>query len=91
MQNKHWYQSKTIWGIAIAFIGFLMNQVLKVDLQVPANADYDSLFNHYKALKEAQGSSTQLISEMMSVIGTIVAIYGRVSAETEIKKLNIGK
>jgi hypothetical protein len=87
MTNKHWYQSKTIWGIAIAFFGFLINQILKVDIQVPTNADYDSLYRHYLNLKENQDSATSLIAEMMSVVGTFLAIYGRVKADTEIKTI----
>lgn len=91
MKTKHWYQSKTIWGIIIAFVGFLVNQVLKVDLQVPENADMEAIYHHYLLLKENQNSATGLITEMMSVIGTLLAIYGRVKSDTEIKSLNVGK
>lgn len=31
-QSKSWFLSKTIWGIIIAFVGFIANQFFKVQI-----------------------------------------------------------
>ena len=86
MENKKWYQSKTIWGIAIAFLGFAINNYLSVDVSLPENTDYDALQKHLEAIKAAKSSTMNLISELMSLIGTLVAIYGRFKAEGKLTK-----
>lgn len=83
---KKWYQSKTIWGIAIAFLGFILQSVLKVDITLPESTDYDTIQKHIEALKMAQNSTMMLISEGMSLVGTLIAIYGRVKAEEKLTK-----
>ena len=81
---KKWYQSKTIWGIAIAFIGFVLNNFLQVDVSLPENADYETLLAHYEAIKNSQNNTMVLVSELMSMAGTFIAIYGRFKAEEKV-------
>lgn len=57
--TKPWYLSKTIWGIIVAFAGFIANQFFKV--QIP-----------------------DISSDIAVVLGLVIAIYGRVKAETKI-------
>lgn len=83
---KKWYQSKTIWGIAIAFLGFILQNILKVEISLPENADYETIQKHIEALKAAQNSTMSLISEGMSLIGTLIAIFGRFKAEEKLTK-----
>ena len=53
MESKKWYQSKTIWGIIIAFMGYILSTVLKVDEpRLPDNADYQALQAYVEAIKE---------------------------------------
>ena len=85
MENKKWYQSKTIWGVLIAFIGYLVTTKLNVpDLNIPANADFDSLHQLVDQVKESQGSISNIAGQIMGIIGTIIAIYGRIKSETKI-------
>lgn len=86
MENKKWYQSKTIWGIAIAFLGFVLNNIFNVtDLNLPENADYATIMQHYEAVKAAKNNMAVLISELLSIVGTVIAIVGRVKADQKIK------
>lgn len=87
MESKKWYQSKTIWGIIIAFGGFLLNQFLGVqDLNIPENADLATIQKHIDAFKAAKNDLVLIASEAMAAIGTFLAIVGRVNAETKITK-----
>lgn len=83
--TKKWYQSKTIWGIIIAALGFVMTNLLGVqDITLPENADFEQLKAYAEAIKAAQGNVGLIISQIMSVVGTILAIIGRVKAEEKI-------
>ena len=55
-QVKPWYLSKTIWGVIIAFIGFVSK----------------SFFNT---------SIPDISSELVQVIGLVIAVIGRIQAE----------
>ena len=57
--TKPWYLSKTIWGIIVAFAGFIANQFFKV--QIP-----------------------DLTSDIATIVGLVIALYGRIKAETVI-------
>lgn len=82
METKAWYQSKTIWGIVIAALGYVISEVLKVpDVQLPANPDFEQLKTYTEAVKAANGNISVIISQVVSAIGTFVAIYGRMKAE----------
>jgi hypothetical protein len=58
-QTKPWYLSKTIWGVIIAFAGFVANQFFKV--QIP-----------------------DVASDVATILGLVVALYGRIKAESVI-------
>lgn len=84
-QSKKWYQSKTIWGIVIAFIGYAISQFLKVpDLQIPENADMETIKKHIEAVKAAKNDFMLLASELMAAIGSVIAIIGRIKADQKI-------
>jgi hypothetical protein len=57
--TKSWYLSKTIWGVIIAFVGFVANQFFKVEIP-------------------------DISSDIAVVLGLVIALYGRVKAETKI-------
>jgi len=85
MKTKPWYQSKTIWGILIAAVGYVLSEVLKVpDVQLPPNADFEQLKAYTDAVKAAQGDVAVIVSQVVSAVGTVLAIYGRVKAESPI-------
>lgn len=85
MENKKWYQSKTIWGIVIAFLGFALSKFFGVsDLNIPENADLETIQKHIDAFKSAQGNLMNLASEVMAAFGTLLAIIGRVKADTKL-------
>ena len=82
---KPWWQSKTIWGILIAAVGFVISEVLKVpDVVLPENADFEQLQQYVEAVKAAKGDLSVIISQAVSAVGTLLAIYGRVKAEAKI-------
>lgn len=82
METKAWYQSKTIWGILVAALGFVITEVLKVpDVQLPPNADFEQLKAYAEAVKAAEGNVAVIISQAVSAVGTVLAIYGRMKAE----------
>ena len=82
---KPWWQSKTIWGILIAAVGFVISEVLKVpDVVLPENADFEQLQAYVEAVKAANGNITVIISQVIAAVGTLLAIYGRVKAESKI-------
>ena len=82
MEKKKWYQSKTIWGIVIAALGFIATQYLQAPIEVPANADFEQLKAHTEAIKAAQGNIGIIIGQVIAAVGSIVAIIGRVKADT---------
>lgn len=85
--TKKWYQSKTIWGILIAALGFVITNYLKVpDTTLPENADFNQLKAYAEAIKAADGNISVIVSEIISLIGTILAIYGRIKAGEKIAK-----
>lgn len=85
MENKKWYQSKTIWGITIGGIGFLVTEILKVpEVTLPENADFNQLKAYADAVQSAQGNIGVIVGQLMGVVGAIVGIIGRVKAETKI-------
>lgn len=84
METKKWYQSKTIWGVIIGAIGFLMATLGVESPALPANADFEQLKAYAEAIKAAQGSLPVIIGQVMGVVGTIVSILGRTKADTKV-------
>lgn len=87
METKKWYQSKTIWGIIIAFAGYLLNHFFGVsDLNIPENADLETIKRHVDSFKSSGNDLVLIASEAMAALGTFLAIVGRVKADTKITK-----
>ena len=85
METKKWWSSKTIWGVLIALLGFVLTQKLGVaDVQLPENADFEQLKAYADAIKEAEGNLGVIAGQLLSAFGTLLAIIGRVKAETKI-------
>jgi hypothetical protein len=85
MESKKWWSSKTIWGVLIAFLGFILTEKLQVpDIQLPENADFEQLKAYADAIKEAEGNLGVIAGQLLSAFGTLLAIIGRVKAETKI-------
>lgn len=84
METKKWYQSKTIWGILIAALGYFMSRVGVSDVVLPENADFEQLKTYAEAIKAAQGSWSSIIGEILAAVGAIVSIVGRFKAETTV-------
>ena len=83
--SKKWYYSKTIWGILIAALGFVITEVLKVpDVTLPANADFDQLKTYADAVQNANGNIGVILGQIMAFTGTIIGIIGRVNAGEKI-------
>lgn len=83
--SKPWYQSKTIWGILIAAVGYVLSTVLQVpDVALPDNADFDQLKDYAEAIEAAKGDVSVIISQVVSAFGTVLAIIGRVKADSAI-------
>lgn len=85
--TKKWYQSKTIWGIIIAALGAFLSQKLQVpDVTLPDNADYQTLKTYADSIKSAQGDFNVIIANVIGVLGSIFAIYGRIKAGEKLTK-----
>ena len=82
---KKWYQSKTIWGVVIAALGFVLTELLKVpEVTLPTDADFNQLKAYVDAINNANGNIGVIIGQVMGVVGTILGIIGRVKAEGKI-------
>jgi len=84
METKKWYQSKTIWGIAIAALGFVMSMIGVEEPSLPANADFEQLKAYAEAIKASQGSMPVIVGQLLAALGTIVSIIGRFKADTTV-------
>lgn len=84
MQTKKWYQSKTIWGILVAALGFFMSRIGVENPSLPENADFEQLKAYAEAVKAANGSWSAIIGEVLAGVGTIVSIIGRFQADTKV-------
>jgi hypothetical protein len=90
MQTKKWYQSKTIWGILITAVAFFAQTYLQADITVPANPDFDQLKQIATQVQSAHGNAALLFNIVLGAIGTIIAIIGRVKAESKVTLPKIG-
>jgi len=83
-ETKEWWQSKTIWGILIAFLSILFKSLGIETPELPANADADQIAAYYEAIKAAKGSWESITTTVLSAFGFLWALYGRVTAKKEI-------
>lgn len=84
MQTKKWYQSKTIWGIVVAALGYFMTIIGVDNPSLPENADFDQLKAYAEAIKAAKGSWQTIAGETLALIGTVVSIIGRFKADSKV-------
>ena len=84
MSTKKWYSSKTIWGVLIAGLGFILSNKLQADVQLPQNADFEQLKAYAEAIKDAHGNLGVIAGQLLAGIGSLLAIVGRVKAESVI-------
>lgn len=86
MEQKKWWQSKTIGGILLAAIGMLFYVLgIETGVELPPNADAEQIMAYYDQVKAADGNFSALISIGVSVIGFIMALVGRIKAQAKIK------
>jgi hypothetical protein len=83
-ESKKWYQSRTIWGIVIAAVGYLMTTIGAEGPSLPENADFEQLKAYSEAIKAAQGNWSVILGQLFAGVGTIVSIIGRFKAETKV-------
>jgi len=84
LETKKWYASKTIWGIAIAALGILLSNVLKVDIVLPSDATVDQGQAAIQAIKAAQGNIGVIGAQVITLVGLVVGVIGRIKAEKKI-------
>lgn len=84
-KTKKWYQSKTIWGVFIAVIGFVMTNVFGVNgITLPENADFQQIQAYTEAIAAANGNVGVIMGQILAAAGTVLSIIGRVKAESKI-------
>lgn len=83
METKKWYYSKTIWGILIALLGFVLNQVLKVDIKLP-DSDVLTPTDIQNVRDAVTNSHSDLVSVVTIIVGVLLAVYGRFKATTKV-------
>ena len=83
-ETKKWWQSKTIWGILIAFLGVAFRAFGIDTPELPANADAEQIQVYADAVKAANGSWEAIASVVLSAFGFLWGLYGRVVAETKV-------
>lgn len=82
---KKWYQSKTIGGIALAVIGALFVAIgMDPGVTLPPNPDVQQAQEYIAQVKNAEGNVSTIIGVVLNAIGYLVAIWGRIKAETTI-------
>ena len=79
--TKKWYSSKTIWGIVIAFVGFILTKLSVPDIALPENADFAQLSAFATAITNAKGDLSSIIGTVLSGVGSILALIGRIKAD----------
>lgn len=84
METKKWYQSKTIWGIIVAALGYFMTRIGAESPMLPENADFDQLKAYAEAIKAANGSLSVILGQVLAAAGTVMSIIGRFKAETQV-------
>jgi len=85
MEAKKWYQSKTIWGVLIALLGFFVTEKLQMQ-DIPPDADTQQIIQYFEEFRNSNGDVAIIISQIAGILGSLLAIYGRIKADTTIKK-----
>lgn len=85
VESKKWWASKTIWGIIIAVLGFVITNVLQVPgINLPADATVDQTAAAIAAIKAAQGNIGLIIGQITTLAGLVIGVIGRIKAEKTI-------
>ena len=85
LETKKWWASKTIWGIIVAALGFLISNVLQVpDVTLPSDATIDQVKSTLEAIKAAQGNLGLIFGHIATLAGLVVSVIGRIQAEKKI-------
>lgn len=82
--TKKWYQSKALWGVIISLIGFLVQKFVGAEVTLPENPDFEQLQQYSEAIANANGSLSVIVSNLMMIVGLVMAWFGRVSAKKTI-------
>lgn len=97
MENaKEWYKSKTVWGAILALAVAVLTLVFAVSEQAAQN---DAMQRLMAVLQDPQtqdavqkigdamsaDASTQKIIGVLGVVGSLIAIYGRITAKDVLK------
>ncbi|HOM77170.1 MAG TPA: hypothetical protein PLE88_11705 [Anaerohalosphaeraceae bacterium] len=97
MENaKEWYKSKTVWGAILALAVAVLTLVFAVSEQAAQN---DAMQRLMAVLQDPQtqdavqkigdamsaDNSTQKIIGVLGVVGSLIAIYGRITAKDVLK------
>lgn len=81
--SKPIWQSKTLWGIVIAIVGYFLNRA-NIPANLPSNADATQLIQYAQEVAAAKGSFQGILSVILASLGGLLAIYGRVVADTKL-------
>lgn len=81
--TKSIFQSKTFWGVLIGLIGLLLAHY-NIPAGLPDNADADQIAAYATAIKAANGNFVGIMSVVLSAVGPLLAIYGRIVADTKV-------
>lgn len=84
MNTKKWYQSKTIWGLLIATIGFLATKLLGADVTVPENADLEQIKTYVEQIQSANGNMGVIFGKVAEIVGFVLAFIGRLNATAKV-------
>lgn len=82
--TKKWYQSKTIWAIAIGFIALAAKSLGVTDPSLPLSPDDAQAITYVHQVQAAHGSITAIATTIVSFIAFAFGVYGRITADTQI-------
>lgn len=97
MENaKEWYKSKTVWGAILALAVAVLTLVFAVSEQAAQNDAMQSLMavlqdpqtqDAVQKIGDAMSAddSKQKIIGVLGVVGSLIAIYGRITAKDVLK------
>lgn len=85
VHSKSWFLSKTILGVIITVIGFVCSQYFQVDISnIPPDPDAVQALEIIQTIKTNHNNIQVIASNIVVLLGAILAIVGRVKAEAKI-------
>lgn len=79
--SKPFWQSKTLIGIVVGLVGVLLNH-FNVPADLPSNADTNAILVYGQEIAAAKGSFVGILSIVLSAVGPLLAVYGRIKSDT---------